>query len=108
MASDTFFTFIESLARKASRRHHRRRKGKITCDDSKWKNSRLISDYNVSLVLTVDLDGCADFSSVQKAVDAAPDLSVSRTLIVIYSGTYRSLSYLAREFSTSDKFYELP
>ncbi|KAH7854922.1 hypothetical protein Vadar_019109 [Vaccinium darrowii] len=104
--TDTFFTFIESLARKASRRHHRRRKGKITCDDSKWKNSRLISDYNVSLVLTVDLDGCADFSSVQKAVDAAPDLSVSRTLILIYSGTYRSrLSQHAYRLERHCEFY---
>ncbi|KAG5556789.1 hypothetical protein RHGRI_007147 [Rhododendron griersonianum] len=85
---DTFSAFVERIARKATRRHHRRRKRKTTCDDSKW-NSRLIPYYNVSLVLTVDLNGCANFSSVQKAVDAAPDSSISRTLIVIFPGTYR-------------------
>lgn len=95
---DTFSAFVERIARKVTRRHHRRRKRKTTCDDSKW-NSRLIPYYNVSLVLTVDSNGCANFSSVQKAVDAAPYSSVSRTLIVIFPGTYRSLSYVAREYS---------
>lgn len=68
--------------------HHHRGKPKATCDDTKWK-SRLISDYGVKLVLTVDLKGCANFNSVQKAVDAVPDSSTTRTLIIIDSGTYR-------------------
>ncbi|PSS04625.1 Pectinesterase [Actinidia chinensis var. chinensis] len=81
---DNVFSLVDQIAR---RRHHRRKR-KPRCTDSKWK-SRLILDYNVSLVLTVGLKGCANFSSVQKAVDAAPDSSLSRTLIVIDSGTYR-------------------
>ncbi|OVA19479.1 Pectinesterase [Macleaya cordata] len=47
------------------------------------------ADYDVSLVLTVDLNGCGNFSSVQKAVDAVPDYSPTRTLIIIDSGVYR-------------------
>lgn len=69
-----------------SRHHHHRRRQK--CDMKNWK-SRLIIEYNVSLVLTVGLKGCTNFSSVQKAVDAAPELSTNRTLIIIDSGTYR-------------------
>ncbi|KAA8518666.1 hypothetical protein F0562_016140 [Nyssa sinensis] len=89
---DNFYSFLDQIVsgttrRHHSRRHHRKRR-KITCDNTKWK-SRLISDYDVSLVLTVDLKGCANFSSVQKAVDATPDGSLTRTLIIIDSGTYR-------------------
>ncbi|KAK9921079.1 hypothetical protein M0R45_029608 [Rubus argutus] len=69
-----------------SRHHHHWRRQK--CDMKNWK-SRLIIEYNVSLVLTVGLKGCTNFSSVQKAVDAAPALSTNRTLIIIDSGTYR-------------------
>ncbi|XP_009631932.1 putative pectinesterase 14 isoform X1 [Nicotiana tomentosiformis] len=58
------------------------------CDDSKW-NSKLISVYGVSHVLTVDLNGCANFSSIQKAVDAVPDDNPTRTLILVDSGTYK-------------------
>ncbi|KAI3441458.1 Pectinesterase [Psidium guajava] len=60
----------------------------VDCDGSIWK-SKLINGYRVGLVLTVDLKGCADFSSVQRAVDAVPDFSPSRTLIILDSGTYR-------------------
>ncbi|XP_022982962.1 probable pectinesterase 15 [Cucurbita maxima] len=63
-------------------------KHKKNCDEKKW-NSELISLYNVSLTLTVDLKGCANFSSVQSAVDAVPDRASSRTLILIDSGIYR-------------------
>ncbi|XP_052171993.1 probable pectinesterase 15 isoform X2 [Diospyros lotus] len=84
-----FPSFIDRIARRHHHHHHRRRRRRnIACDDSKWK-SRLISDYNVSLVLTVDTRGCANFSSVQKAVEAAPEFSPSRSLIIIDSGTYR-------------------
>ncbi|KAA8516610.1 hypothetical protein F0562_016884 [Nyssa sinensis] len=55
------------------------------CDDTKWK-SRLMSVYDVSLVLTVDLKGCVNFTSVQKALDATPDFSLTSTLIIISSG----------------------
>ncbi|KAK4345753.1 hypothetical protein RND71_035929 [Anisodus tanguticus] len=58
------------------------------CDYSKW-NSKLVSVYGVSHVLTVDLNGCANFSSIQKAVDAVPDDSPTRTLILVDSGTYK-------------------
>ena len=78
--------FLSLLSR--SRRHHHRRERKAACDESKWK-SKLISEYDVSLIITVDLKGCANFSSVQKAVDAVPNLSFARTLIIIDSGTYR-------------------
>ncbi|XP_068340171.1 probable pectinesterase 15 [Pyrus communis] len=33
--------------------------------------------------------GCSNFISVQSAVDAVPELSINRTLIIINSGTYR-------------------
>ncbi|XP_010935867.3 putative pectinesterase 14 isoform X1 [Elaeis guineensis] len=68
--------------------HHHRKKHKTDCDKSKWV-SPIASDPNVALILTVDLKSCANFSSVQKAVDAVPDYSPSRTLIIIDSGVYR-------------------
>jgi len=86
--AEDFMSLITSIAR---RRHHHRRSHKEKCDRSKW-DSKLIQDYNVSLVLTVDLKGCANFSSVQKAVDAVPESSSDTTLIIIDSGTYRLLS----------------
>lgn len=76
--------------KKAVSRHHHHR-CRCTCDETKHKNSRPVSEYNASLILTVGLKGCINFSSVQKAVDAAPDLSTNRTLIIIDSGTYRYL-----------------
>ncbi|CDP15307.1 unnamed protein product [Coffea canephora] len=88
--SEDFMDIIQELARRRSRHHHshrRRKKSKNSCDDSAWK-SKLIATYGVSLVLTVDSKGCANFSSVQKAVDAVPDFSLGRTLIIVDSGTY--------------------
>ncbi|KAL7264960.1 hypothetical protein ACSBR1_002837 [Camellia fascicularis] len=82
---DNILSLIDRLGLRA---HRHRRRRKVTCDDSRWKSS-LVSNYNVWLVLTVDLKGCGNFNSVQKAVDAAPDLSPSRTLILIDSGIYR-------------------
>ncbi|KAK7337145.1 hypothetical protein VNO77_17705 [Canavalia gladiata] len=81
-----FVSLLTSIARR--RRHHHRRRHKKKCDKTKW-GSRLIQDYNASLVFTVDLNGCANFSSVQKAVDAVPESSSDTTLIIIHSGTYR-------------------
>ncbi|KAK1403362.1 Pectinesterase [Heracleum sosnowskyi] len=70
------------------RSHSERTADALNCDDSKWK-SRLISEYDVKLVLTVDNNGsCANFSSIQEAVDAVPDSSSTRTLILVNSGTY--------------------
>lgn len=83
--------FLSRLTLIVSGDHHRR-KPERKCDSRKWKSS-LISIYNVALVLTVDSKGCADFKSVQEAVNAVPDSSPSRTLIVIDSGTYRSFSH---------------
>ncbi|KAL0426459.1 UNVERIFIED_CONTAM: putative pectinesterase 15 [Sesamum latifolium] len=68
--------------------HHHRRGNESSCNDSLWK-SDLISLYNISVVYTVDTKGCANFSSVQKAIDALPDFSHSWTLIILDSGTYR-------------------
>ncbi|GMY25001.1 probable pectinesterase 15 [Fagus crenata] len=82
--------FLSSLTLGTFRvsRHHHQRKPKRKCDKRKW-NSRLVSIYKVALVLTVDLKGCANFSSVQEAINAAPEYSPSRTLIVVDSGTYK-------------------
>lgn len=44
--------------------------------------------HNATLVLTVDRKGCANFTSVQKAIDAVPDDYTSRTLITIDAGVY--------------------
>ncbi|KAK7838831.1 putative pectinesterase 15 [Quercus suber] len=79
--------FLSRLTLIVSGDHHRWKRER-KCNSRKWK-SRLICIYNVALVLTVDLNGRADFSSVQEAVNAVPDCSPSRTLIVIDSGTYR-------------------
>ncbi|KAJ3689352.1 hypothetical protein LUZ61_018516 [Rhynchospora tenuis] len=68
------------------RGHHRRRH---KCDDMKKWVVMMASAQNAGLVLTVDLQGCANFSSVQNAVDAVPDNSLSRTLILVNSGVYR-------------------
>ncbi|KAK8280270.1 hypothetical protein V6Z11_D09G164700 [Gossypium hirsutum] len=97
--------FISLLTRMVSRHHHHhrhqrrhhhhhhRRGREHKCDHIKWRSSlstsSLIYQYKVSLVLTVDLEGCGNFSSAQKAIDAVPDSSPSKTLIIIYSGTYR-------------------
>ncbi|OVA17929.1 Pectinesterase [Macleaya cordata] len=86
-----FFSLPWDIAQRPSIGHHHRhhrKKRKIGCDDTKWK-SKLISEYKVFTVLTVDLKGCANFSSVQTAVDAVPEHSSTRILILIDSGVYR-------------------
>lgn len=72
--------------------HHHRRKNKILCNESDTWSPNLISLYKISGVITVGAKGCANFSSVQKAIDAAPDFGRSWTLIKIDTGTYRYLS----------------
>ncbi|CAN4118883.1 unnamed protein product [Withania somnifera] len=79
---DFFFIFKEIITRSLLLHSSK-------CDDySKW-NSKLVSLYGVSHVLTVDLNGCANFSSIQKAVDSVPDNSPTTTLILVDSGTYK-------------------
>ncbi|CAF1814037.1 hypothetical protein Bca4012_029284 [Brassica carinata] len=45
--------------------------------------------HQASLVLVVDLNGGGNFTTVQSAIDAVPDSSSFRTLIVINPGIYR-------------------
>ncbi|CAB4287312.1 unnamed protein product [Prunus armeniaca] len=85
-SGETLLSTLRSIVSRHHHHHHRQWSPK--CANTKWK-FRLVSEYNVSLVLTVGLEGCTKFSSVQKAVDAAPELSNYRTLIIINSGTYR-------------------
>ncbi|XP_021908546.1 probable pectinesterase 15 [Carica papaya] len=80
--------FLSLLMKIMLRKHHTRMQYKIECDGRKWSSS-LMSQYNVSLVLTVGLNGCANFTSVQKAVDVVLDFTPLKTLILIDSGTYR-------------------
>ncbi|XP_010534682.1 PREDICTED: probable pectinesterase 15 [Tarenaya hassleriana] len=44
---------------------------------------------NAALVFTVDTRGMGNFTSVQRAVDAVPKMSLYRTLIIVTSGIYR-------------------
>lgn len=81
--------FLSRVMRHHRHHHHQHHQHSMSCNESsQWKSS-LISLYNVSDVLTVGSKGCANFSSVQKAVDAVPDFSHSWTLIMVDSGTYR-------------------
>lgn len=68
--------------------HHHHHHVPVKCCE-KW-TSRLTHLYEASLVLTVDLNGCGNFSNVQSAIDSVPDLSPSTTLIIVNSGVYRS------------------
>ncbi|KAL2487309.1 putative pectinesterase 15 [Abeliophyllum distichum] len=85
---EEFLSILETSRHHSRRHHHHRRKPTTSCNDAAW-SSRLISDYSVLRVLTVDLKRCANFSSLQKAVDAVPDFSPNSTLIIVDSGTYR-------------------
>lgn len=67
--------------------HHHHHEPIKRCE--KW-TSRLTHQYKTSLVLIVDLHGCGNFSNIQSAIDAVPDLSSSKTLIIVNSGSYRS------------------
>ncbi|GAA0179965.1 hydrolase [Lithospermum erythrorhizon] len=75
-----------------SRHHHHHdhhQKIKKPKRDESISNSRLMEEYSVLRVLTVESNACGNFSSVQKAIDSVPDFSSSRTLIVLGAGTYR-------------------
>ncbi|KAJ1289056.1 hypothetical protein BS78_02G135800 [Paspalum vaginatum] len=66
------------------RHHHRRR----ACDEQARWVAKMASMHNASLVLTVDRKGCANFTSLQKAVDAVPAYASARTLIAVDAGVY--------------------
>ncbi|XP_076928249.1 putative pectinesterase 14 [Bidens hawaiensis] len=84
-----FYSLINHIGRRHRHHHHHHRHRKTTCDDDTWRNSRLVSEYAAQLVLTVDQKGCGNFTTLQQAVDAVPDCSLSTTLIILDSGTYR-------------------
>ncbi|XP_050226870.1 probable pectinesterase 15 [Mercurialis annua] len=75
--------------------HHHHHRRKVKCNKTTWESRivyrfrTLIYHFRVSDIFTVDLRGCGNFSSVQKAVDFVPNFSPSPTLIIIDSGTYR-------------------
>ncbi|RLN35490.1 putative pectinesterase 15 [Panicum miliaceum] len=71
-------------AAEEARHHHRR----WACDDQARWVAKMASLHNASLVLTVDRRGCANFTSLQKAVDAVPDRAAARTLIAVDAGVY--------------------
>ncbi|KAF9599021.1 hypothetical protein IFM89_033366 [Coptis chinensis] len=83
----SLYYFVHRVSGHHHRNHHHR-KHRTDCNKVKW-NSTITSEYNVALVLTVDQKGCANFSHVQRAVDAVPNYSSTRTLILIDSGIYR-------------------
>jgi hypothetical protein len=99
-AQDFVSLLITSIA---SRRHHHRKSHKEKCDKAKWA-SKLILDYNATTVFTVDLKGCANFTSVQKAIDAIPESSSNITRIIINSGTYRLIFFVFIIFSIFTTF----
>lgn len=101
------FSFINEISGRHHRHHHHHhRRRKTTCDTNAWKNSRLVSEYAVQLVLTVDQKGCGNFTTLQQAVDVVPDSSQSTTLIILNSGTYRYLIIFLHDHAIfSKKFY---
>lgn len=90
---EEFFSLVRNTTpsrHHGSHHHHRHHRSRTTkCGNTQWKKTSLMVDYDVSLVLTVNLNGCGNFTSVQKAVDAVPDNSPTRTLIIVDSGVYR-------------------
>ncbi|KAG9442258.1 hypothetical protein H6P81_018112 [Aristolochia fimbriata] len=96
---EEFLSLLQLLTRRSSRHnhshhhhhhhHHHSRHRAAKCDDKKWKDMIDPSTLKASLVLTVGQNGCANFSSVQAAVDVIPDNSPTRTLLLIDSGVYR-------------------
>lgn len=67
---------------------HHREKHTEKRDRVEW-TSKSFLNCNATIVFTVDLKGHANFSSIQKAVDAVPESSSNTTLIIINSGIYR-------------------
>ncbi|KAL6503081.1 putative pectinesterase 15 [Orobanche hederae] len=92
---EDIFPVLERIVYRRHRHHHQHHhhehghRDKSTCDHYRRWDSSLVSLYNVSVVVSVDLNGCTNYSSVQKAVDDMPDFSRSWMLIIVDSGTYR-------------------
>lgn len=86
---EDIITTVEGVVYRRHHRHHHHTRNKSWCNESLIWKSNLTSLYKINVVITVDTKGCASFSSVQKAIDAAPDFSRSWTLIMLDSGTYR-------------------
>ncbi|KAK8532356.1 hypothetical protein V6N13_131686 [Hibiscus sabdariffa] len=71
------------------RRHHKchdKAKPVSVCDD--FPPNFPPPETNTTLTLCVDQNGCCNFTTVQAAVDAVPNLSMKRTVIWINSGMY--------------------
>ncbi|CAL5194132.1 unnamed protein product [Lathyrus oleraceus] len=79
---------LVSLVISSIAQHHRRERLKEKSDMVEWA-SKILLDRNATVVFMVDLKGHANFSSIQKAIDAVPESSSNTTLIIINSGTYR-------------------
>ncbi|KAH9326076.1 hypothetical protein KI387_006254, partial [Taxus chinensis] len=75
--------FVKSVARK----HHKKKKQMNKCDEK--LPPYFVLDEGYSQVMVVDQDGCGNYTSVQKAVDAVPEQSLNRTMIVINPGVYK-------------------
>ena len=92
---EKLISLLKRIVRRATRHHHHphhhphSKKDDSGCDDNKWTSMIAQSYLRPSLVLTVDLMGCGNFTSVQKAVDAVPDNSPDRTFILFGAGVYR-------------------
>ncbi|CAA7403315.1 unnamed protein product [Spirodela intermedia] len=68
--------------------HHRRRRSAAECEQFR-RAARIAAEQNATLILTVGHKGCANFSSLQRAVDAVPDYSSGRTFVILDSGIFR-------------------
>lgn len=70
-------------------RHRKRpdhRKKVSICDD--FPKDFAPPDTNTTSYFCVDRNGCCNFTSVQSAVDAVPNLSLKRNIVLINSGIY--------------------
>ncbi|KAG6721293.1 hypothetical protein I3842_03G106400 [Carya illinoinensis] len=68
------------------RKHRNESKVESVCDD--FPPDFPPPETNTTLYICVDRNGCCNFTSVQAAVDAAPNSSLKRTIIWINNGVY--------------------
>jgi hypothetical protein len=66
-------------------RHHNKSKKVIPCEDF---SPDFPQDTNTTAYICVDRNGCCNFTTVQAAIDAVPNLSLKRTIIWINTGIY--------------------
>ncbi|XP_031483592.1 putative pectinesterase 14 isoform X2 [Nymphaea colorata] len=85
-----FVSLVKRVVKTIVKSHHNHHRKQRTdpCKDVKWP-ARFVYEQSPSLVIAVDAQGCGDFTSIQEAVNLAPDSSPNRTLILINSGVYR-------------------